>query len=110
MTSNRRVDPRLVLLACLVLAAFAVGGASAQDEVGLVPHPCLDAAVWHLHQAMQFSLAVDQDWHRGAAAAAVDLDGLGDSCDGWQDDASRPGPDGDGSADGADALQAARSI
>lgn len=89
----------------LGLVVFGLSDGSAQEQ-----SPCQQAAVWHLHQALRWSISEDQDFHRGAAQAALDLDNMGNDCSGWENDATRPGIDGDSSAAAGDALQAKMGV
>lgn len=97
----------LALLTASILVSVALTSNAQTDGP---PGPCQQAATWHLHQAMRFSQHDDQDFHLGAAQAAGQLAALGDDCNGWEQDATRIGPNGDGSATQADQAQAQMAV
>lgn len=98
-----------VVLLMLGASVGAVAGVAAQSDAMGPPGPCQEAAIWHLHQAMRFSQHDDQAYHVGAAQAAQQLAALGDDCQGWQEDATRPGINGDGTATQADQAEKAQA-
>lgn len=80
----------LVLVACF-LAVLAVSPGGAQ----LNGNPeCKEARLWHLGEALKWSLQDDQAYHLGAAKAASELEAItGADCGGWETDAQPPAYD-----------------
>lgn len=98
-----------IIAVAIAVVAIAASNAQTNDTTGPMV-PCQEAATWHLHQALRFSQHDDQTYHLQAANAAMQLKDLGDNCDGWKDDAMRPGLNGDGTATQADQIQAATKV
>lgn len=98
-------ESRVAWIALLLLGASigAVAGVAAQSDVG-PESPCIAGAKWHYRQAAHWLSHDDQAWHVGAGDALLKLNDLGESCNGWDQDATRPGMAGDGSASQADEV------
>lgn len=96
---------RFLVLALVVLAAVALTSEAQSEDV---PTTCQEARQWHLAAAMRFSLRDEQDFHRGAAWSAEELDAYGwDACEGWEMDSHGPLADGRTDAEALDeALEA----
>lgn len=89
------------LAALTMLAGMALTGSAQTGPES----PCITGAKWHYAQAAHWMNHDDQDFHVKAGDALVRLNDLGADCNGWDQDATRPGPDGSGDAASQDALQ-----
>lgn len=88
-----------------ILTGLLIIGAASLAAQGQSDNPddsCYEARAWHLHQALRYSQAPDQDYHLKAAEAAEEL---ATGCQGWDSDARAMDSSGDSSAAGLDDLQ-----
>jgi len=73
-----------------ILVGLLIVGAASLAAQGQSDNPddsCYEARQWHLHQALRYSQANNQDYHLKAAQAA---DELATGCEGWQEDSKPP--------------------
>ena len=100
------VESRVTWIVFLLIGA-AFGGllaiTTAQDAGP--ESPCIAGAKWHDAQAAHWMNHDDQDFHLKAAQALREMEANGGDCNGWNLDATRPGPDGNNDAASSDSLQ-----
>jgi len=81
---------KLILPITMLILSFAL---TSSAQVG-PESPCISGAKWHYKQASHWLNHNDQIWHQQAAESLLKLNELGDPCTGWEQDATRPGPNG----------------